>query len=142
MADTTITVGSAGNLVLANQPTRGVTYEVWSSWDYVLFANDANNAGTPVAFREQGNGYIIEMTNANYGGYVYWTYGLKGDIYLVNSTGDATAWSLSPVANGFKLTHGAKTVGCNPTADKRWISTISSEWDDARKYVVFQFSKV
>ncbi|KOT96476.1 hypothetical protein ADK70_09465 [Streptomyces rimosus subsp. pseudoverticillatus] len=142
MADTTITVGSAGNLVMANEPTRGVTFEVWSSWDYALFANDANNPGTPVVFRQQGNGYIVEMTNSNYSGYVYWTFGLKGDIYLVNSTSDARVWTVSPATNGFKLMNGTQTVACNPTADKRWLSVISDEYSDARKYVVFQFSKV
>ncbi|MEN2417216.1 hypothetical protein AABB02_03840 [Streptomyces rimosus] len=142
MADTTITVGSAGNLVLANEPTRGVTFEVYASWDYVLFANDAHDAGTPVVFRQQGNGYIIEMTSSNYGGYVYWTFGLGADIYLVNKTSDAAVWSVTPATNGFMLTSGSKNAACDTSASKRWLGVTANQYEDARKFVVFQFSKV
>ncbi|MCM6777590.1 hypothetical protein NDR87_29980 [Nocardia sp. CDC159] len=64
-------------MVLGDDPGRGVTFEAYSNWDWVLFANEAGTpsepTGTPVRFTRVDRGYyLIHSTGCNWADYQTW----------------------------------------------------------------------
>lgn len=91
-------------LVPAAQPTRGVTYEMSSRWDWAILSGKGGSAqkpsGTPVKFSLESNGrYSIQMQSSHYHDYRHFCQGLTG-IYLEQEDGRST-WNIEKTEGGF-----------------------------------------
>ena len=99
-------------MVPADLPGRGLTFEVWCNWDYVLATNSAGTAAkplsTPVKLLKQPSGrYKIQMQSTNYGWeYSYfwrepkWESNFEAWVSL-NQAEYATEFALTPKDNGY-----------------------------------------
>lgn len=139
MSDTGIVPDTWGYLVLAKQPTRGVTHEISTNYDWAIVCTDADNRGGWFKFLPRGNGYIVWSQGCNWGGYQGWKYttsGIKQD-----TEANADVWTAESSGSGFRLRHATftdKLISYSPAQSLRWLFAMEKEGLGS-EFVTWQF---
>ncbi|MCP2261627.1 hypothetical protein LX15_005353 [Streptoalloteichus tenebrarius] len=122
-------------LELNQDPTRGVTFEPYMNWDYVLLTNSAGAHGTPVIFHQRGGGYVVQSTSANWGGYTYWQD--VGNGVRLAPEGEATVFTVRSGSHGFLLeSHG--NYATYPVGGKGWLQFYASVLPNFREFAYWR----
>ncbi|BCM65353.1 MULTISPECIES: hypothetical protein [Streptomyces] len=115
---------------------RGVGYEVYAGWDYVLLANDSGNPGTRVVFHPQGDGYTIESTSGNWGGYTYWH--VVGNGIRLDTRENATVFQVVAGGRGLLLKDAYGNYATYPIGGKGWLQMYASVLPNFRDFGYFR----
>ncbi|SHF80378.1 hypothetical protein [Streptoalloteichus hindustanus] len=130
-----IVPGTRYYLELNEDPTRGVTFEPYMNWDYVLLTNDRGRHGTPVVFHRKGEGYVVESTSANWGGYRYWQ--VVGNGVRLNTESSATVFAVRHSNRGFLL-EAYGNYATYPVGGKGWLVFYASVLPNFREFAYWR----
>ncbi|CAL9297889.1 hypothetical protein [Streptomyces sp. SudanB182_2057] len=122
---------------------RGLTFEPYMNWDYVLLTNSPGR-GTPLVFDKQSDGtYTIRSTSSNWGGYTTWC--AVGDgVKLDKPSSCATHFTLKARGDGSYYIGQPVSGGANyatyPVGGKGWIKMFASVLPNFREFGQFKFT--
>ncbi|MFH8405948.1 hypothetical protein ACH4FX_14395 [Streptomyces sp. NPDC018019] len=123
---------------------RGVTFEAYANWDYVLLTNSPGK-GTPVVFNKKDDGsYTIKSTSSNWGGYNTWC--VSGDGVYLSKPGECSSGidsfdfvRSSQGGGSYTLRgHGTENYATYSVGGKGWLQMFNTVLPNFREFGYFK----